>query len=65
MDQPVAAPPRHIIVSAPPRHIIYVARGRPAHDDRGPLPPGHALSWGAINAGTVLDGAEYPFPIFN
>ncbi len=47
------------------RRVIYVARGRPAHNDRGPLPAGHALSWGAINAGTVLDGADYPFPIFN
>ena len=35
--------------------MIYVARGRPALGDRGPLPPGHPLSWGAITAGTVLD----------
>ena len=46
------------------RRTVYVVRGRPANNDRGPLPPGHPLSWGAINAGTVLDGAGYPFPIF-
>ena len=45
--------------------MIYVARGRPALGDRGPLPPGHPLSWGAITAGTVLDAAEYPYPVFN
>ena len=48
----------------PPRRIIYVARGRMGHDDRGPLPAGHALSWSAINAGTVLAGEPYPYPVY-
>ena len=29
---------------------------------REPLPAGHPVSWGAITAGTVLDGLDYPFP---
>jgi hypothetical protein len=29
---------------------------------REPMPAGHPVSWGAITAGTVLDGAAYPFP---
>ena len=44
--------------------IVYVARGRMAATDRGPLPAGHVLSWGAITAGTVLAGTEYPYPVF-
>ncbi len=50
---------------SPARRVVYVVRGRPAQNDRGPLPAGHPLSWGAINAGTVLDGAGYPFPVFS
>lgn len=44
--------------------LRYVVRGRMAATDRGPLPAGHLLSWGAITEGTVLAGAEYPFPVF-
>ena len=29
-------------------------------DSRDPLPPGHPDAWGAIVAGTCLDGMEYP-----
>lgn len=29
---------------------------------RPPLPAGHALTWGAITAGTVLAGAKYTPP---
>ena len=50
--------------AAPPR-TIYVVRGRPALNDRGPLPAGHVLSWGAITSGTVLEDAVYPFPVFD
>jgi hypothetical protein len=32
--------------------------------DRPARPPGHPASWGLINAGTVLDGVPYPFPVF-
>ena len=46
------------------RSIIYVVRGRPGQNDRPALPPGHPISWGAITDGTVLDCAEYPFPVF-
>ncbi len=39
---------------------------RPPPDDltRDPLPAGHPRSWGAITAGTVLDGEPYPLPVF-
>ena len=60
MDVQPPAPP----LARPERRVIYVARGRPALGDRGPLPPGHPLSWGAITAGTVLEAAEYPYPVF-
>ena len=46
------------------RHTIYVVRGRPGQNDRPALPAGHPVSWGAITEGTVLDAAEYPFPVF-
>ncbi len=46
------------------RAIIYVVRGRPGQNDRPALPAGHPITWGAITAGTVLDDAIYPFPVF-
>jgi len=46
------------------RTTIYVVRGRPGQNDRPALPPGHPITWGAITAGTVLERAEYPFPVF-
>lgn len=30
-------------------------------DDREPLPAGHPASWGAITAGTTLEGSAYAF----
>ena len=54
--------PREAECVKPP--IVYVVRGRRAAADCGPLPAGHALSWGAITAGTVLAGSEYPYPVF-
>lgn len=33
-------------------------------DERAPRPAGHHSTWGAITADTVLDGAAYPFPVF-
>ena len=32
--------------------------------DRPALPPGHPLSWGAINVNTSLEGEPYPLPVF-
>lgn len=32
--------------------------------DRPPRPSGHPDSWDLINAGTVLAGRPYPFPVF-
>jgi hypothetical protein len=34
------------------------ARDRPAR------PAGHPQTWGMINAGTVLEGVSYPYPVF-
>lgn len=31
---------------------------------RGALPPGHTITWGAITAGTLLDGVAYPEKLF-
>jgi hypothetical protein len=41
----------------PPDHV-----SEPEDPARLPLPPGHALTWGAINAGTCLAGTRYPLP---
>lgn len=46
------------------RPPLYVVRGRPGPNDRPALPPGSPESWGAITDHTLLDRAEYPFPIF-
>ncbi len=32
--------------------------------DRPPRQAGHPQTWGMINAGTVLEGERYPFPVF-
>lgn len=42
----------------PPEHVP-----EPEDPERPPLPPGHAVSWGAIVAGTCLEGAPYPLPL--
>lgn len=47
-----------------PRPVIFVVRGRPGPTDRPALPPGSPESWGAITENTLLDRADYPFPIF-
>jgi hypothetical protein len=33
--------------------------------NREPLPAGHPRAWGALVAGTVLDGETYPLPVFS
>ena len=43
----------------------YYVSGRPGQNDRPALPPGHPVSWGLLTGGTVLDGAEYPYPVFD
>jgi hypothetical protein len=48
----------------PSRKVVHVVRGRPGPDDRPALPSGHPDTWGLINAGTCIEGASYPFPIF-
>ena len=42
----------------------YRICGRPGQNDRPPLPAGHPVCWGLLTDGTVLDGAEYPYPVF-
>lgn len=51
---------RRIRARLPPPDFVAVL------DDpgRGPLPAGHARTWGAMNAGTVLAGEPYPLPMF-
>ncbi len=36
----------------------------PDDPEREPLPAGHPRSWGALLAGTLLDGTDYPLPFF-
>ncbi len=64
MAQNAPSPISPVEAPRPPRRPLYVVRGRPGREDRGPLPSGHALSWDAITAGTVLDQAQYPYPVF-
>ena len=51
---------RRIKAMRPPRDFL------PPPEDlaRDPLPAGHPRSWGVITAGSVLEGAPYPFPLF-
>lgn len=48
-------------------HVLLPERAAPAaardERDRPALPPGHPASWGALIAGTVLEGTPYPWPI--
>lgn len=30
---------------------------------REPLPAGHPVTWGLLTAGSLLEGARYPFPV--
>lgn len=36
----------------------------PEDPERETLPAGHAVTWGSITAGTVLEGVAYPYPVF-
>lgn len=36
----------------------------PDHPNRDPLPAGHARTWGAMNADTVLASEPYPLAMF-
>lgn len=51
---------RRIRARLPPPEFV------PLLDDPGrdPLPAGHARTWGAMNAGTMLANEPYPLPIF-
>ena len=49
---------RHLNVERPPAN----AAASMDESDRAPLPAGHAESWGAINRGTVLEGAPFLTP---
>ena len=47
---------------APPRlTAAQVTDAQAAEAGREALAPGHPVSWGAITAGTLLHGMEYPF----
>lgn len=51
---------RRLGVRRPPPDFVP-----PAEDPaREPLPAGHPRSWGAITAGSVLEGTSYPLPVF-
>lgn len=39
-------------------------RSPPESLSRPPLTAGHSRSWGALTAGTLLDGVAYPYPVF-
>ena len=41
-----------------PRALLVEDRDRP------PRAAGHPDSWGLITAGTVLEGQDYPYPVF-
>jgi hypothetical protein len=38
--------------------VVEEAKDRPARQ------AGHPLTWGLLNAGTVLEGESYPYPVF-
>jgi hypothetical protein len=51
---------RRIGAQLPPPEFVP----EPEDPEREAMPPGDPRSWGAITAGTVLDGEPYPFPVF-
>ena len=32
--------------------------------ERPPLPPGHPIAWLVLTEKTILEGADYPLPVF-
>lgn len=50
-----------IVIRSPAQHRAILAELDAVAPDpeRPPLPAGHPTSWGAINAGTVLEGSRY------
>jgi hypothetical protein len=46
------------------RSVRATASSQEEARDRPPRQAGHPLTWGLINAGTVLEGEPYPYPVF-
>ena len=46
------------------RRALPVFQPPPEDPNRPPLPPGHPLSWRLLIAGTCLEDAPYPYPVF-
>ena len=44
--------------------VVYRICGRPGQNDRPPMPAGHPVTWGLLVNGTVLQGQDYPYPVF-
>lgn len=58
------------VIQSRPNGFIQAVGTNPAGFDgedgnREPLPPGHPTSWKLLTDGTILDGADYPFPVFS
>ncbi len=51
---------RRIGACRPPPEI----KPPPEDEDRPPLPAGHPFCWLVLIAGTVLEGTDYPYPVF-
>lgn len=49
----------------PPQCLAPMPEADAEPMDRRPRPPGHPDSWGAITRGTALEGAAYPYPVFD
>ena len=51
-----------LAIGAPkrPDSIAAFVPVAPELDDRRPMTAGHPVSWGAITAGTLLEGARFP-----
>lgn len=45
------------------RRVASLNGGLASHLATGSMPAGHPTSWGAITAGTLLDGDPYPHPV--
>ena len=54
-------PPEFALLSL----ALHRVCGRPGQDERPALPAGHPISWGLITRNTLLEDAEYPYPVFD
>ena len=52
-------------MAKPQKNLELKDHKQPTDDaERSALPPGHPTAWQILTEGTILEGTDYPLPVF-